>query len=619
MPFVLKGHHWTYNLDRRAANITHAVWTDNRDVRPPPPGKTWADYTPPVSPFSKTLPPQSLFDPNQLRPLCVPQPDGFTTAGMRNQNLYTSRLTEGLVASSPQNTKPLGFGVLPDGETVLLQRAFVVNVQNTGTTLKTFRLTIRNQPPDPPTGKASFLQFPEPGLPDPLTELFVNVGPKSSATRNVFVTSTDRDASIVVDVEEATAPGGDVIPPESGGLLDTVVLNPDITNPDITNPDITNPDITNPDITNAEVYNPDITNPDITNPDITNPDITNPDITNPDITNPDITNPDITNVQVMNPDITNPDITNPDITNPDITNPDITNPDITNAPPGSYTDSTWTVKDNGNTSASYKVKLLKDEPLPDSFKAQLLLHRGYSTPVAVNCDLALQRQSILAGQHPEPRLRGPAHDRHHEPGHHQPRHHQRDVLRGARRRLGPGHAPAVRRGPDRRHHGGGRARGHHARDRLPVREHDRSRAGQPDAADRGALEPDRVHAAADERDRGRAARAGGHRAGARRHGRGGAGRPGHARARQQPDERDPHRQHGAPRTRSASPPSRTWPWTGRARATCCARRPATWIRRSRRPSPSPAPDRGRSPSPTPTTTARVPSAGRSTTRTAPPA
>jgi hypothetical protein len=394
--FVPKGVAWMHNLDPRTAQTAHAVWTDNRDVRPPPAGLTWADYTPPVSPFSETLGPQSLFDPTQARPVCVPGDAGFTTAGMRNQNLYTARLTEGLIVSSPQNAKPLGFATLPDGQTVLLQRSFVVVVQNTSAEAKTFRLRIRNQPSDgPPTGKASFLQFPEPGLPDPLIELFVNVAAKSSATRTVFVTSSHPDAAVTVDVQEATAPGGEVVPPQDGGLQASVTLNPDITNPDITNPDITNPDITNPDITNAEVYNPDITNPDITNPDITNPDITNPDITNPDITNPDITNPDITNVQVMNPDITNPDITNPDITNPDITNPDITNPDITNVAPGSYTDATWTVQDNGNTSGAYSVKLMLSGELPPGFRAQLILHRGHSTPVAVGCELALQRQSIV--------------------------------------------------------------------------------------------------------------------------------------------------------------------------------------------------------------------------------
>jgi hypothetical protein len=419
--FVPKGSGWMYNLDRRRASTAHAIWTDNRDVRPPPAGKmcpsqnpedpteppehpcTWADYTPPNSPFSATLPPNSLFDPSKPRPVCRPETavDGFTTAGMRNQNLYTSRITEGLVAISPQNAKQLGFGVLPGGETVLLQRSFVVAVQNTTNQLRTFRVSIRNQPPDPPTGKASFLQFADPAFPDPLTELFLNVGARSSATRTVFVTSTNPDASITVDVQEATQPGGDVIPPDAGGLEAMVVLNADITNPDIANPDIANPDIANPDIANAEVYNPDIANPDIANPDIANPDIANPDIANPDIANPDIANPDIANVQVYNPDIANPDIANPDIANPDIANPDIANPDIANGSLGEYTDGTWTITNQGNTTAGYDVKLLSD-PLPPGFQAQLLIHRGHSTPLAVGCDLAVQRQTILVANIPNP-------------------------------------------------------------------------------------------------------------------------------------------------------------------------------------------------------------------------
>ena len=398
---------WDFNVNPSTSRVLHAIWTDNRDVRPPSDGISWHLYAPPNSPFTDTLGGSSLFDPTQPRPACTPEQPGFTRAGMRNQNLYTARVTEGLVAGSPHNSKPLGVATI-DGQTFLLQRAFVVFVQNTTADTRTFRLTIANQPADAPApGKASFLQFATPGLPDPLTELFVRVPAKSTATRTVFVTSQIEDASVTVLVEEFSglpADGGVLIPPSEDGLHSTVVLNPDITNPDITNPDITNPDITNPDITNAEVYNPDITNPDITNPDITNPDITNPDITNPDITNPDITNPDITNVQVHNPDITNPDITNPDITNPDITNPDITNPDITNPDitNGTVAEATWTIKDTGNTTGGYKVKLLVNGEVPSDFKTQLILHRGHSSPVAIDCELAVQRQPILVANIPNP-------------------------------------------------------------------------------------------------------------------------------------------------------------------------------------------------------------------------
>lgn len=345
--------------------VFHLVWADNRDVRPPADGN-WSNYTPPTSGGSGG---PSIFDPTQSSAVCIPG-----QAGMRNQNIYTTRVTPGLVAGAAGNAKPLS---------TTLPRAFVVFAQNTTPDLALYRFSIRNQPVG---GSASFQQFAL------LTTVDVLVLPGSSAARTVFVTSTNPDASVLVDIVQIAGPG--VPPPPPGGRSSTVVLNPDITNPDITNPDITNPDITNPDITNAEVHNPDITNPDITNPDITNPDITNPDITNPDITNTDVANPDITN-----PDITNPDITNPDITNPDITNPDITNPDITN---GSISDYSYPTTNEGNTSSQYEVDLEATDPVPGSIKLQLVIHRIYKTPVVDGCTLKTQTQNQVLLNLPNP-------------------------------------------------------------------------------------------------------------------------------------------------------------------------------------------------------------------------
>jgi hypothetical protein len=341
------------------------VWSDNRDVRPPADGN-WSNYTPPT--FAGSGGP-SIFDPTQTARVCVPG-----QAGMRNQNIYTSRVSPGLVAGSPGNAKPLSTS---------LPRAFVVFAQNTTAELALYRFSIRNQPVG---GAASFEQFAV------LTFVDVLIPAGSSGARTVYVTSTDPKATVLVDIVQIAGAGVPSPPPD--GRSSTVVLNPDITNPDITNPDITNPDITNPDITNAEVHNPDITNPDITNPDITNPDITNPDITNPDITNADVANPDITN-----PDITNPDITNPDITNPDITNPDITNPDITN---GSISDYSYTATNEGNTSSQYEVDLEATDPVPGSIKLQLIIHRIYRTPVIDGCTLKQQTQNQVLLNLPRP-------------------------------------------------------------------------------------------------------------------------------------------------------------------------------------------------------------------------
>src|SRR3954469_6077964 len=294
---------WAFNTAAASSPLFHVAWTDNRDVVPPANGD-WTTYTPPGSTGAA-----SSYDSNKSSGPCIAGQEG-----MRNQNIYSARITGGLVAGSPGNTKPLS-AVLP--------RAFVVFAQNATDVVRVFRFTVENQPVG---GRASFLQTPLPPYtqtsPAPLTVLDVIVPRRSTVVRNVYATSTDPHAQINVSVKEVGAVNGPATP---GGLQSTIVLNPDISNPDISNPDISNPDISNPDISNAEVSNPDISNPDISNPDISNPDISNPDISNPDISNGSVANPDISNPDISNPDISNPDISNPDISNPDISNPDISN------------------------------------------------------------------------------------------------------------------------------------------------------------------------------------------------------------------------------------------------------------------------------------------------------
>ncbi len=341
---------WTYNTAPSSAPVFHTVWTDNRDVQKPANGN-WQNYTPPGSAG------------------CVP---GQT--GMRNQNVYSARLTMGLVAGSPGNTKPLD-PVTP--------RGFVVFAQNVTYQAKAFRFTIENQPVG---GQASFDQL---GLLEPkplLLTLDVKVAPRSMVTRTVYATSSNAKEQVRVRVEEIRI---EDFLPVSGGLATKVILNPDISNPDISNPDISNPDISNPDISNAEVHNPDISNPDISNPDISNPDISNPDISNPDISNVQLANPDISN-----PDISNPDISNPDISNPDISNPDISNPDISN---GSITDVTWTIRNDGNTTSAFNVNLFLANQAASAggIKTQLVVHKTYKTPVSDGCALKTQTQTVL--------------------------------------------------------------------------------------------------------------------------------------------------------------------------------------------------------------------------------
>ena len=351
---------WRFNTDPSSAVSFHAVWTDNRDVRPPSDGD-WTHYTPPTS---SAISGTSIFDPTQPEPLCV-----IGQTGMRNQNIYTANITQGLVIASPSNAKTLG----------AIQRSFPVVVQNTSSRTASYRLTISNQPAG---GKASFLQFPVPGLADPLTTLDISVAPASSASRMVFVNSSSPAALVVVSVAEIAAPGAPNL--LAGGLTGSVVLNPDPLNPD------------DPATSTSDIFNPAIANPAIANPAIANPDIANPAIANPAIANPAIANPDIANLGAANPDIANPAIANPAIANPAIANPDIANAAIT--------DATWPLSNAGTAEATYSIHFLIAGLIPPNVEAQLIITRVYRTPVANGCNLVEQSQPIVVTNTPNPEI-----------------------------------------------------------------------------------------------------------------------------------------------------------------------------------------------------------------------
>jgi uncharacterized repeat protein (TIGR01451 family) len=376
---------WRYNTaDSSTPPIFHAVWTDNRDVRPPLNGN-WTQYTPPISP---ALGPTSLIDPTQAPPVCVPG-----NAGSRNQNVYSARITGGLVVGSPGNAKQLSTS---------LQRAFVVFAQNATFETRSFRMVIAAQPPG---GRASFSQFPVPPFnaqtPPPLTTVDMRVPPRSMAARSVYVTSSNPDAQVPVEVFEIAAPGAPQ--PLPGGLASRTLINPDVENPDVENPDVENPDVENPDVENAEVYNPDVENPDIDNPDVENPDVENPDVENPDVENVVVANPDIDNVLIGNPDVENPDVENPDVENPDVENPDVEN--------GAVADITWNVKNTGNTTAAFNVNLfLANANIPQGLQTQLVIYKTYKTPVTVpnGCELRYETRNVLITNVAAPRFISPA-------------------------------------------------------------------------------------------------------------------------------------------------------------------------------------------------------------------
>ncbi len=371
------GGGWAFNIAPLQAPEYHAVWTDNRDVRPPQNGD-WTTYTPVGAGGPST------FDPTKPRPACISGQEG-----MRNQNIYTSLITQGLLVSSPDNSKPLS---------TTLQRAFVVLVQNFTNFEKTFRLTIANQPPGSPTsGFASFTAgknnpgpTPPAGPPTPpsplTTVLDVAIPAHSGIARPVFAVSSGATATITVNVDEISGLGAPGLLP--GGLSSFVVLNADSLVPPPVNPDGAP---AGTDIATVEVYNPNLSNPNTSNPNTSNPNTSNPNLSNPNTSNPNTSNPNTSNPDIDNPNTSNPNTSNPNTSNPNTSNPNTSNPNLSNQP---VSDGTYTVSNTGNTSASYRVKLVGNAPTSNA-RLQLIVNKTYQTPIGLNCQLMTENQNTL--------------------------------------------------------------------------------------------------------------------------------------------------------------------------------------------------------------------------------
>ena len=354
---------WRFATDWAAAPVFHAVWTSNEDVRPPQDGD-WTSYTPPG------------------KPGCVPGREG-----MRNQNVYTGRITQGLAVSSPQTAVRLKPYRAEDPSSV---GTFVAEMQNSTGESRSFRLRILNQPIG---GLASFLP-PEVGTP-PRATVDVQVPPHSGTSRTVFAASSDPAAAIRVEVEEITAPGGELV---SGGLAGLVTLNGDPTAPLLQSP-VESLSLTQnaagTSLTQAaeevSASNPSISNPSISNPSISNPSISNPSISNPSISNPSISNPSISNPSISNPSISNPSISNLAIGDSSLGNPSISNQALAASP---VSDATYAVTNTGSTSAAYRVKLVGD-PSAARGPLRLLVTKEQRSPTSEGCQLTESAQTVV--------------------------------------------------------------------------------------------------------------------------------------------------------------------------------------------------------------------------------
>jgi len=468
------GNSWAFNTQATdsmtgATNAPdfHITWTDNRDVVPPPivnGGQDWTQYEPPNGGRSG----MSTYSGNgNACPTCSTIQPACTTvnsdnnagdsaySGDRNENVYTSRISNGLIVRFRENAKQLSGTVQT--------RSFSLLVKNTVSPLSATPLgapsyyrillgvtsTSATQTPTctitggtaslSPAGCTAFLD--------------IAVNPKTTFTQAITVNSTTAAPSVQVLVAQTTAIPAQRQPPVYvfQGLQALAAINTDPSNPLVANPDFLSTDNSNPDalspygtlpITAGESYDPTVDgppDPTINTPKIGAPLINTPKIATAAINTPKIDTPTIVtvannspiySVQVVNPTIVDtintPKINTPKINTPKIVSPDIYTPKITDPTDGNVTDYSWTVNNKGNTSASYNTsefaKSSGVQCCPASCTGppntcgtgcsvcQLIQHKVYESPVAnrdsntgnPTCDLNVQQESIVVANISDP-------------------------------------------------------------------------------------------------------------------------------------------------------------------------------------------------------------------------
>jgi hypothetical protein len=303
-------------------------------------------------------------------PACSPETSAF--AGTRDQNIYTSRITDGLQVSTPQNSKyllvnqPVGFVIAAANATGSPMRvAFEAPVFDPSLLIAT-------------DANPTFTYLAG----GTLARVEVDIAPHSAVHRTLFVTQagTDSHRTIHVTVNEVSFDGKSCGTACRSGALTfnaPVALNTLAWSNPASDPNLK-------ELYVATVGNPTISNPTISNPTISNPTISNPTISNPTISNPTISNPTISNPTISNPTISNPTISNPTISNPTISNPTISNPTISNS---AMSDLSYTVQNDGNTTSNYHVKVVAKDPSKVPSPLQLIVTKVYKTPGAVGCEL----------------------------------------------------------------------------------------------------------------------------------------------------------------------------------------------------------------------------------------
>jgi hypothetical protein len=423
--FVRKGEHWQFNTDGTSSPVFHAIWTSNQDVRPPAPRPpiegepgypdptprvNWKDYTPIkvdcVTDASGGTTCSSKFREGTTAPQCVPGQEGS-----RNQNVYASRITEGLLVSTPQNAKPLAADKV---------RTFVVFAQNATGREKAVRFALT-----PNDGVLASFQA-RPGELAAVVTVDAVVPARSHVFRTVFAKLGDPLASptssIEVRVDElavgsACSAGDGTCAILPGGAAGFVTLNPPgspalLRTPDGGTVNVSDEELFDPllvdvslgeanlhieDPGNANLHIEDIAGTGLSNADPGNANLHIYDPTNANLhidtldgANLHIADLDNANLHIDGIDAANLHIDGIGAANLHIEGLASANLHIENLGDGPVSDLTHWVRNAGNTTVGYDVRVVGEQPVDDAGNAiplQLMVTKVYTTPTAFNCEL----------------------------------------------------------------------------------------------------------------------------------------------------------------------------------------------------------------------------------------
>jgi hypothetical protein len=428
--FVSTPTGWQFNYLPAAAPVFHAVWTSNQDVVPPlvnvgsasaPVWQVqWSAYTPPVG--SAT----AVSQMDGVTPISCTTATSLTT-GSRNQNIYSARITEGILVTTPQNFKYVDASV---------PSTFVVSVYNATAQDRNFDFSL-SAPVGGTLPAAAFVAANGSTMP---TLLGVPVRARSSSSQTVTMTrgGATNPATTIVTVTDGTYSGTVTLNPpgtipadsvpgagtpsaenltvqiSAASLANASLANASLANASLANASLANASLVNASLANASLVNSDLQNASLANASLANASLVNASLANASLANASLVNASLANASLANASLANASLANASLANASLANASLANASLANASlanaslanaslaNASISDLNYTVTNTGSTTQAFNLAL---SPTVATAPVQVIVSKPYGKPVAMGCEVreAPDNQVVVnAGTVPDP-------------------------------------------------------------------------------------------------------------------------------------------------------------------------------------------------------------------------